>query len=97
MKDNSFVRVIVTLTTLIAIISMFIRMWLYTYWADYKNSKQYYLKLMELQEYTNNKENKGNEIASPSKVASEAVSLRRIDTAEERAYYEKKDRKLLEK
>jgi hypothetical protein len=69
MKDNSFVRVIVTLTTIIAIISMFIRMWLYTYWADYKNSKQYYLKLMELQEYTDNKEAEAVAENSSSKVA----------------------------
>ncbi len=44
-----FVRVIISLTTILAIVSLLFRMWLYTYWIDYKSSKQFYFKLMELQ------------------------------------------------
>jgi len=43
-----FVRVIISLTTFLAIVSLLFRMWLYTFWIDYKSSKQFYFKLMEL-------------------------------------------------
>jgi hypothetical protein len=87
---------------MIAIISLFIRMWLYTYWADYKNSKEYYLKLMELQDYANNKdkpaeERTGSKFGSPSKIIPESEMQRRINTAEEKAYWDKKEAKRIAK
>lgn len=47
--DTVFVRVIISLTTVLAIIALLFQMYLYTYWIDYKSSKQFYLKIMELQ------------------------------------------------
>lgn len=34
---NSLVRVIVSLTTVLALIALLFRMWLYTFWSEYKN------------------------------------------------------------
>jgi hypothetical protein len=48
-KNTGFVRLIISLTTVLAFVSLLIKAWLYTYWLDYKSAKQYYLKLMDLQ------------------------------------------------
>jgi hypothetical protein len=48
-NDSFFVRVIISLTTFLAIIALLFRNWLYTFWIDYKSSKQFYFRLMELQ------------------------------------------------
>lgn len=53
--DNSFVRVIISLTTSLALIALCFRMWLYSFWIEYKNQKTFYLKLMELQEVAKKK------------------------------------------
>jgi hypothetical protein len=34
--ENSFVRVIVSMTTGLAVIALLFRMWLYTFWIEYK-------------------------------------------------------------
>jgi len=47
--DQSIVRLVVTIVTLLTVLSLLFRYWLYTYWMDFKSSKQFYLKLMELQ------------------------------------------------
>mmetsp|Transcript_9092 Transcript_9092/g.6847 ORF Transcript_9092/g.6847 Transcript_9092/m.6847 type:complete len:211 (-) Transcript_9092:829-1461(-) len=49
-SDTMFVRLIILLTTGLAVVSLLIRMWLYTFWIDYKSSKQFYFRLMELQQ-----------------------------------------------
>ena len=47
-------RVIITFTTVLAFISLLIKNWVYVYWSDFKNSKQVYVKFMELQNYNLN-------------------------------------------
>lgn len=48
-SESYFVRVVITITTFLAILALLFRMWLYTFWIDFKNSKVFYLKLMEQQ------------------------------------------------
>jgi hypothetical protein len=48
-RNTGFVRLIISLTTVLAFVALLIKSWLYTYWLDYKSAKQYYIKLMELQ------------------------------------------------
>ena len=48
-KANSFVRVIITLTTMLAVIALLIRNWLYIFWKDFHSSKELQAKFMELE------------------------------------------------
>ncbi len=38
-NESFFVRVIISLTTCLAIIALLFRNWLYTFWIDFKSSK----------------------------------------------------------
>lgn len=64
-SESFFVRVIISLTTCLAIIALLLRNWLYTFWIDYKSSKQFYMRLMELQK--NAKNNQGSEVHDEEK------------------------------
>ena len=46
---TDFIRVIITLTSVCALISLLYREWLYTFWKDYKSHKEFYFKLIEMQ------------------------------------------------
>ena len=48
-RTNSFIRVIITLTTVLAVISLMIRNWLFIFWKDFNSSKELQAKLMELE------------------------------------------------
>ena len=51
---NSFIRVIISMTTGLAVIALLFRMWLYTFWIEYKQTKKkVYYKMMEMQEKAN--------------------------------------------
>ena len=54
--ENSFTRVIITLTSLLSVISLLIRNWTYVFWMDFKNAKALQVKFMELQDYNLNTE-----------------------------------------
>ena len=38
-NESYFVRLIISLTICLAVLALLFRMWLYTYWIDYKDSK----------------------------------------------------------
>lgn len=46
---NSFVRILITITTILAIFALLFREWLYTYWMDFKDEAAHKLRYMELQ------------------------------------------------
>ena len=48
-KNTGFVRLLISLTTVLAFVALLIKTWLYTFWLDYKSAKQYFIKLMDLQ------------------------------------------------
>ncbi|CDW74107.1 small-conductance calcium-activated potassium channel protein [Stylonychia lemnae] len=48
-KDNSFVRVIITVTTALAVVSLLFRNWLYVHWKDFNNSRELQIKFIELE------------------------------------------------
>ncbi len=52
--NNSFTRVIITLTSLLSVFSLLIRNWTYVFWVDFKNAKALQVKFMELQDYNLN-------------------------------------------
>lgn len=56
-------RIIITFTTVLAFLSLLIKNWVYVYWSDFKNSKQVYVKYMELQNYNLNEEEKAKAVA----------------------------------
>ena len=64
--SNSFVRITITVTTVLALISLLIRNWLYVFWVDFKNSKQLQIKYMELQDYNFNEDEKNQQSMSIS-------------------------------
>ena len=39
MKEDSFVRIIITIITVLAVVSLLFRYWLYTFWMDFKNAQ----------------------------------------------------------
>lgn len=45
---NSFVRILITITTILAIFSLLFREWLYTFWMDFKDEEAYKLRYREL-------------------------------------------------
>lgn len=57
-------RVIISLTTVLALVALLFRMWLFTFWSEFKNQKMFYLKLMELQEVAKKQESPTNNPAS---------------------------------
>lgn len=46
--EASFVRIIITVTSVLAVISLLFRYWLYTFWMDFQNSKELQMKYMEI-------------------------------------------------
>jgi hypothetical protein len=48
-ENSQGIRVIITLTTVLAIAAVIVRMWLYTFWKDYKSTLQFFIKQMEIQ------------------------------------------------
>lgn len=61
--QNSFVRIIITFTTALAILSLMIKNWVYVFWSDFQNSKQIYIKFMELQNYNLNEDERAKAVA----------------------------------
>ena len=61
--QNSFVRIIITFTTALAILSLMIKNWVYVFWSDFQNSKQIYIKFMELQNYNMNEDERAKAVA----------------------------------
>lgn len=45
-NQTIFVRVIISMTTFLAIVALLGRMWVYTFWVDYRSSKEFYKKMM---------------------------------------------------
>lgn len=54
--ENSFIRIIITICTGLALIALLIRNWLYIYWIDYKNPKLLAIRLMEIENKNWNEE-----------------------------------------
>jgi hypothetical protein len=48
-RQKSFIRVIITITTALAVVALFFRNWLFVFWKDFNNSKELQSKLLELE------------------------------------------------
>ena len=78
MINNSFVRITITVTTVLAVISLLIRNWLYVFWIDFKNSKQLQIKYMELQDYNLNEDEKSKLSQSVNETTGEHQTTKKI-------------------
>lgn len=48
-ENSQGIRIVIALTTVLAIAAVIVRMWLYTFWKDYKSTLQFFIKQMEIQ------------------------------------------------
>eukprot|EP00347_Sterkiella_histriomuscorum_P011736 403371299 len=49
MREKSFIRIIITITTMLAIVALLFRNWLYVFWRDFNSSKELQSKFLELE------------------------------------------------
>jgi hypothetical protein len=50
--SDSFIRVVLTIISILSVVALVIRVWLYTFWMEYRNPNVIAVKFMEMQEAT---------------------------------------------
>lgn len=57
---NSFVRIIITITSVLAIFSLLFRYWLFTFWMDFQDPKHLKIRYRELKRQIEEENNNNN-------------------------------------